>query len=127
MSTDKSPQIRPVGTELTEECKQKTLKYSVIEGSFAGLNQTLIDNYITPFALLIGATTYQIGVMNSIAGLIMPLGQIWGSNLIVSTSRKKLLFLFALFHAISMLMVLALDGDSTITSFFAMWDFYQSC
>ncbi|TFH31257.1 MAG: MFS transporter [Promethearchaeota archaeon] len=85
--------------ELLEQRRQTTMALSVKEGSFAGLSMVLGDSYITPFALAIGASAVHIGIMNSISGLVLPLGQIIGSRMMVRRSRKTLLTRYVMLQA----------------------------
>jgi MFS family permease len=50
-----------------------------------------------PFGLFLGITGFGIGIISSFNGLLSPIGQIIGSNLMESQTRKKILtkFLFA--------------------------------
>ncbi|MFX1275124.1 MAG: MFS transporter [Promethearchaeota archaeon] len=71
--------------------KERTMNISIAEGSFGVLSSNLGDNYIVPFALSLGSTAFQVGVLYSCIGLISPIGQIFGSRKIESKSRKSVL------------------------------------
>lgn len=74
-----------------EILKKKTMNISMIEGSFASLSLICGDNYITPYALQLGSTNSQVGILRSFTGIMGPLGQIFGSKLMEKFTRKGLL------------------------------------
>ncbi len=79
-------------TPLDEESlKHRTRKVSILEGVFGVSSGTLSDNYIIPFALAIGASPFQVGILYSFGGLFSPIGQILGSRQIKNNSRRKVL------------------------------------
>ncbi len=49
------------------------------------------DNYIVPFALLLGASTLQVGILTSVASFIAPSAQIFGSRYMAFRTRKQIL------------------------------------
>ena len=71
--------------------KTETLSLSIKEGLFGGLSQSLCDQFVTPFALYLQASPTQIGIMSSLMGIISPFGQIYGSSLMKSKSRKGII------------------------------------
>ena len=74
-----------------ERLNSKTMRLSIFEGAFGVFSTTLSDNYITPFALSIDSTSFQIGMLTSFGGLLSPIGQIISSRLIEKRSRKKVI------------------------------------
>ena len=88
------------------ERSRQTMALSIKEGSFAGLSMVLGDSYITPFALTLEASVVQIGIMNSISGLVLPLGQILGSRMMVRQSRKIILSRYAMLQAMMWLFII---------------------
>jgi MFS family permease len=69
----------------------------------AGLTQ----NYTTPYALTMGATTQQVGFLASIPNLIMSLAQLAAPGLSDRAGgRKRLVLLMALMHAVMFLPIL---------------------
>jgi MFS family permease len=78
--------------ELSEDdLKNRTMKVSIAEGSFGVLSSMLSDNYIIPFALSLNSSPFQIGILSSLGNLVSPIGQIFGSYRIESSSRKSIL------------------------------------
>lgn len=71
--------------------RNKTMKVSITEGAFGVTSSLLGENYIIPFALSIGTTAFQVGILYSFGGLLYPIGQIIGSRQIKRNSRKKFL------------------------------------
>lgn len=80
--------------------KEKAMKISIKEGSFASVMSGVGDSYLTPFALALNATNQQIGLLSSISNLFSPLAQLKGSKLIEKFSRKKIVSLFVFLQAL---------------------------
>jgi hypothetical protein len=70
--------------------KQKALGISIKEGAFSNISLNLGGSYITPFALALNSTPFQIGLLSSLASLVGPFSQLYGSKLLEQKSRKKL-------------------------------------
>jgi len=88
--------------------KQHAMKLSVAEGATFTASTNVASSYITPFALAIGANSFQIGLMSALHGLMSPLGQIKGSRLMEKYSRKSILMNVKLFHALLWLLIIGL-------------------
>jgi len=71
--------------------KTKSRKQSIKEGMFASARTSFGDYYISPFAIAINASNSMVALLTSIAGLLGPLSQVFGSKLIEKHSRKKVL------------------------------------
>ena len=71
--------------------KTETMSLSIREGLFGGLSQSLADQFITPYALSLQISDTQIGIMSSALGIISPIGQMLGSNLMKKYSRRSLI------------------------------------
>ena len=80
--------------------KQKALSVSIKEGCAAGVSSSIGETYITPMALAVNTQPLQIGFLNSIPGIAGPLAQLFGSKLMESLSRKKIVMLFVLMQAL---------------------------
>lgn len=100
-----------------ENLKEKTRKYSIIEGSFASVAGGIGDNYVTPYALALNASNAQIGFLSSFAGLIGPISQIFGSRLMEKYDRRKLIWPLIMIQA-SAWLLFVLAGFFFIKSFF---------
>ncbi len=82
------------------EKREKALKISIKEGSASGFSMTLGDTYITPFALALKGSAFHIGILNAIIGLLSPIAQFFGSELMEKYNRKKIALNSTLFQAI---------------------------
>ena len=78
-------------TSDVDKLKKKTMQISITEGSFGVFSNTLSENYIIPFALSIGSSPFQVGILYSCGGLLSPIGQIIASRRIEKNSRKSIL------------------------------------
>src|SRR4030042_3096492 len=96
----------------TEEvvAKQKTMKTSLAEGSFAVVAIGIGDNYIVPYALALNANTLQVGIMNSLTGFMTPMGQLLGAHLMEKRSRKGITVIGAFLQACIWLFVVVVAG-----------------
>src|SRR3989344_3800362 len=79
--------------------KQKSLSYSIKEGSFASIAGGAGEQYIVPYALALNANNAQIGYLSSFVGIIGASSQLIGSKLMYKYSRKKLLVTFVALQA----------------------------
>ena len=70
--------------------KKRALEISIHEGAATSFSNGISNAYITPFALKLSAKEIHIGILSSIAGLIAPLMQLYGSKLMDSYGRKKI-------------------------------------
>ncbi len=86
---------------MQKEVREKALRTSVSEGAAAGFSTSIGETYITPYALALKASALYIGVLSAISGLISPLAQLLGSNLMEKHSRKKIVLLFAILQALT--------------------------
>ena len=57
--------------------KKRTMRLSIVEGSFAQVAQSTNDNYIAPYGLKLNANAAEYGVLQSISAVLSPLGYIW--------------------------------------------------
>ncbi len=80
--------------------KEQTMKRSIFEGAFAGPSLMFGDNYLVPFALFLGASTIQVGILSSIASFIAPSAQIIGSRYMKYRTRQQILIRYVLAQAL---------------------------
>jgi MFS family permease len=99
--TAPSPRIR--------HSKQKALERSINEGAAASFSQSLINTFMIPFALILKANAFQIGLLSSLAGLVSPISQIFGSRLMETRSRKKIVMAFVLLQALTLIPIAGLS------------------
>lgn len=79
---------------------------SIVEGSFNAVSDGMGSRYISPFALSLGATTAQIGLLSSLPTLFGNFTQIFSSRAMEKFSRKKIIVLFTTLQALFWLAVL---------------------
>ncbi|MBS3088246.1 MFS transporter [Candidatus Pacearchaeota archaeon] len=80
--------------------KQKALKQSINEGIASSISTNLGSQFITPFALALKSTPFQIGILSSLSGLASPISQLFGSKLMSHESRKRIVVEFVLLEAL---------------------------
>ena len=79
----------------------KSLRYSILDGSAFSAMFGFTQNYISPFALALKATTAQIGLLTSIPSLMMALSQLSAPELVKKAgSRKAMILPAVLLHAL---------------------------
>ena len=76
---------------IEKKLKQKTMKVSIVEGSFGVFSSVLAENYIVPFSLSINSSLFQTGIISSLGNIVSPIGQWIGSHQIETKSRKYIL------------------------------------
>lgn len=62
--------------------RERSLKFSLLDGIFASINLGFTQTYITPFALLLKATNFQIGILNSLPQFISSFFQIPSADIV---------------------------------------------
>ncbi len=86
---------------------KRSLKLSTLDGIAFSAMAGLTQNYITPFALALRATTAQIGLLASVPNLTMAISQLAAPNLSEKAgSRKRLILPVVLTHALLWLPIL---------------------
>ncbi len=81
--------------------KRKALEQSLREGTAGSFSQGIASTYISPFALALKATDFQIGLLSAVSGLVMPLSELVGSKMMLTQSRKKIVLKFILLQALT--------------------------
>ncbi len=85
----------------------KSLRYSVLDGSFWAAMAGLTQSYITPFALALKATTAQIGMLASIPNFLNAVSQLAAPALVDKAgSRKAVILPLVFLHAVMWLPIL---------------------
>lgn len=80
---------------------RKTLRTSIIEGSFAAVAASIFEHFIRVVALFINATVFQIGVLSSIPHLLISITQLWLPEILLRfKSRRNFVSLFAFIQAL---------------------------
>jgi MFS family permease len=88
---------------------RKSLRYSTLDGAASSAMAGFTQNYITPFALALKATTVQVGLLSSFPNFITAFSQLITPYLVEKAgSRKGVILPAVLVHAISWLPVFLL-------------------
>ena len=80
--------------------KESALKISIKEGSATSFSTGISNSYITPFALKLSSKEINIGLLSAFTGLISPLAQLFGSRLMDSHARKKIVRVAVFWQAV---------------------------
>lgn len=85
---------------------RRSLVYSVFDGAMWSLMYGLAENYVTPFALLFGATVLEVSLMQGLAQLATGGGQLLGGALVQRgpLDRRQLSCASVVVHAASWLL-----------------------
>ncbi|VVB78561.1 Multidrug resistance protein MdtG [uncultured archaeon] len=106
-----------------EELKEKSRNYSIKDGLFSTIKDSILGNYITPFAIAINSPDYMIGLLSSIPGLLGPISEWRSSRLIGKHTRKKIILksvFFEILTYIPLTLTALLFYYGIITSFLPM-------
>jgi MFS family permease len=96
-----------VPSKLSEEQVKKSLRKSIFDGSAYSVMLGLTQNYITPYALTMKATTQQIGLLTSVPNFTMAAAQFAAPTFSERIgSRKGFILPMVLMHALMWLPVL---------------------
>ncbi len=68
--------------------REESLKNSFLDGLFASLNLGFTQNYLIPFALFLGANSFQVGILSALPQLFGSLFQITSPDIIERTRRR---------------------------------------
>jgi len=85
-----------VAERIIEE-RRESLRNSFFDGLFASINLGFTQNYLTPFALLLGANSFQIGLISSFPQLASSLTQIISPDLIERWPKRVKFISYAVF------------------------------
>lgn len=79
-----------------------SLRFALLEGAPTGIALGIMDNFINPLAVALGAGNIQIGVLNSLPRLFVSLSQLKTADLAERLGSRKRLIVPAVFlHALS--------------------------
>ena len=87
----KNPATTKTDSPKIRELKHHARRQSIKEGMFASAKTSFGYHYITPLAIAINASNSIVAMLSSVAGILGPLSQIFGSRLIEKYSRKKII------------------------------------
>ncbi|MBI2671178.1 MFS transporter [Candidatus Woesearchaeota archaeon] len=95
---------KEVGSVKVKDETKKSLKYSVISGSFYGVTDGSANSYVSPFAIAMNASNNQVALLTSIPSLIGPLSQLGTVKAMEKTkSRKKIIIMSALLQSMMLI------------------------
>lgn len=81
----------------------RALKISVKEGAYASASNSLGKSYFAPFALAMGASSPQIGILHAFASIFPGISQLWASRNVGKKSNKKVVMHTALWSHVLLL------------------------
>jgi MFS family permease len=80
---------------------KKSLRLAVLDGGAYAAMMGLTQNYITPYALALQASTLQIGLLSSVPGFVTAFSQLAAPDLVERAGSRKRMMLSAVFtHAV---------------------------
>jgi MFS family permease len=88
--------------------RENAAKLSIKEGSFTMLMEGFGTRYISPYALVIGATNFQIGLLSSVPGLLGNFFQLPFLYLMKRYSRKKIVIKSVMIQALMWLPIISI-------------------
>jgi len=98
---------------LNNNQKNKSLRFSFLDGIFASAMTGFTQEYFTPFLLLLDATAKQVGILNALPNLFASLIQLKSADITDRLgSRKLIIRVFVFFQAVLLLPMvsIALSG-----------------
>ena len=80
---------------------EKNLEYSVKDGAAHSVMMGAGEKYLSPYAIVLGATNIQIGLLTSIPQLLGSISQLFSTKIAETIgSRKKMILIFALIQSL---------------------------
>ncbi len=84
-----------------KEHREKTLRFSTLDGVFATLTTSFTQDYITPFLLLLGGGARHVGALSALSNFVSSVVQLKSASASERLgSRKRVITLFVLFQAL---------------------------
>lgn len=94
---------------LTAERVKKALRFSTAEGTAYGAFLGFGDHYVVAFAVALQASSFLIGILCSLPGLLAALAQLWDTQLVkLLGGRRRVVLAFSMAQALMFLPLLAL-------------------
>ena len=84
-----------------DKLKEQSRNYSIKDGIFATIKDSISGNFIAPFAIAINSSNAMIAMLSSIPGLLGPISQWQSSDLVENHTRKKIVLTSVLFEIFS--------------------------
>lgn len=90
--------------------KEKSLRYSLLDGIFASGMLGFTQDYFTPFLLLLGGTARHVGILNALPNLFTALTQLKSADVVEKVkSRKKIINTFVFLQALMLLPLVSIS------------------
>lgn len=89
--------MKKIKQENSDEIAEKSLRNSVKEGSAHSIMAGIGESFVTPFAISIGATSFQIGLLKALPNLASSIFQPFSAELIDTLHKRKKILLAAVF------------------------------
>lgn len=96
----KNPATTKTDSPKIRKLKHQARRHSIKEGIFASAKNSFGHHYVAPFAIAINASNSIVAMLSSVAGILGPLSQIFGSRLIEKYSRKKIILKSVFFESL---------------------------
>jgi len=87
--------------ENDKKLREKSGDYSIKDGIFSTIKDSIAGNFIAPFAIALNSSNAMIAMLSSIPGLLGPISQWQSSDLIENHTRKKIVLTAVLFEILS--------------------------
>lgn len=87
---------------------QKALELSVKDAAVSDFSVGIGPSFATPFALAMKASSFQVGLLSSLTGLVTPIAQLWGSHMMAHRSRKRIVLSFVFLQILCWLPIITL-------------------
>ena len=84
-----------------DKLKRISRKYSIKDGVFATIKESVASNYISPFAIVLNSPNYLIAMLSSIPGLLGPISELFSSRLIEKYPRKRIVLQSVFFEILT--------------------------
>ena len=88
--------------------KEKSRDYSIKDGIFSTIKDSIAGNFISPFAIALNSSNSMIAMLSSIPGLLGPISQWQSADLIEKYPRKKIVLTAVLFEILSWIPIIAI-------------------
>jgi len=100
-------------TDNVREKAKRSLNYSYKDGTFSALMVGFTQDYFSPFLLLIGATTSQIGLLSALPNLASSLAQLKSADIAEKLkSRRSVVTMFVMLQALMLIPIAAMPVSS---------------
>ncbi len=89
--------LKKVNDRIIEKRKEKSLKYSILDGSAWSVMAGFGETYIVPFALALKATNQQIAMLSSVPQLLGSVFQLFSAKVLTIVKTRKKIINYSVF------------------------------